>query len=269
MVLNPSTNFGMMMLLENEITYESRNYASSDHTNTAIRPKIVITYAIPLDTSTFTKKADYIFQNLDKSKIPNKLLYDRVQPWSSLDTFGQNGKKDTSSNSHYMQAHSEIFRSSYDTTTLPSPSIMRKLVTKHTGVDTIPVGLLYYNINVIDTNAVINNRLSFQNNQLYDVANRTSSPYLTKKVLVSSPMIGRTRQGTKFFKFPSDLIWYNIPLAISNIQITGDNNQNITLTPDGSLSSLTFNTPGLKTLIIKVTFSDNSTQTTYANLGVI
>ena len=242
MVLNPSTNFGMMMMLENEVYFSSRNYASSDHANTAIRPKIVITYTqvTPPDTSTFTKKADYTFQNLDKSQIPNKLLYDRIMPLASLHTFGQNGIKDTSSSSHYIQAHSEIYRSFYDTTTLPSPSIMRILVTKHTGVDTIPMGLLYYNINVIDTNAIINNQLKFQNGQLYDVPNRTSSPYLTKKVLISSPLIARTKQGIKFFKFPSDLIWYNIPLAINNIQITGDNNQNITLTPNGSLSSLNF-----------------------------
>jgi hypothetical protein len=46
-VNSPVTNSGLKMTLENEVKYRARNYASSDHTNTAIRPKVVITYAPP------------------------------------------------------------------------------------------------------------------------------------------------------------------------------------------------------------------------------
>lgn len=40
----PSSNFGLKMILENEVYYRSRNYASSEHSNAAIRPKLEVTY---------------------------------------------------------------------------------------------------------------------------------------------------------------------------------------------------------------------------------
>ena len=41
----PSSNFGLKMILENEVYYRSRNYASSEHSNTTIRPKLEVTYS--------------------------------------------------------------------------------------------------------------------------------------------------------------------------------------------------------------------------------
>jgi hypothetical protein len=43
-VNNPQSNFGLKMFLENEVHYRSRNYASKNHTNTALHPKLVINY---------------------------------------------------------------------------------------------------------------------------------------------------------------------------------------------------------------------------------
>lgn len=44
---DPSSNFGLKMILENEVYFSSRNYASSEHSNTLIRPKLVVTYDLP------------------------------------------------------------------------------------------------------------------------------------------------------------------------------------------------------------------------------
>ncbi|MBT1706374.1 DNRLRE domain-containing protein, partial [Chryseosolibacter indicus] len=46
-VNNPTSNYGLKMLLENEAHYRSRNYASTNHTNAAIRPKLVVQYLLP------------------------------------------------------------------------------------------------------------------------------------------------------------------------------------------------------------------------------
>lgn len=43
-VSNPTTNYGMRMALEYEVASRGRSYASEDHANTAIHPKLVITY---------------------------------------------------------------------------------------------------------------------------------------------------------------------------------------------------------------------------------
>jgi hypothetical protein len=43
-VNDPGSNYGLKMYLENEVKYRARNYASTDHSNTALRPKLIITY---------------------------------------------------------------------------------------------------------------------------------------------------------------------------------------------------------------------------------
>lgn len=63
----------------------------------------ITTLATTYDTTTFKGKADYYLQNLDKTQMPMRMLYDRVFPLARLDAFNQ-GRQDTSSNDHFMQA---------------------------------------------------------------------------------------------------------------------------------------------------------------------
>jgi hypothetical protein len=47
MVSNPSTSFGFMLRLQNESAFKKLIFASSDHPNAALHPKLVITYTTP------------------------------------------------------------------------------------------------------------------------------------------------------------------------------------------------------------------------------
>jgi hypothetical protein len=46
-VNDPLSNHGLRMQLESEVYYRSRNYASSDHSNSALRPRLEILYTLP------------------------------------------------------------------------------------------------------------------------------------------------------------------------------------------------------------------------------
>jgi hypothetical protein len=48
MVTNPSTNFGFMLRQQTETIYRKMIFASSDHPTAALRPKLVVTYTLPL-----------------------------------------------------------------------------------------------------------------------------------------------------------------------------------------------------------------------------
>jgi hypothetical protein len=48
MVNDPAHSFGFMLKLQNETVYKKLVFASSDHQNAAIRPKLVIVYAPPV-----------------------------------------------------------------------------------------------------------------------------------------------------------------------------------------------------------------------------
>jgi hypothetical protein len=73
MVNSPASNYGIMMSLENELYYRSRHYASTDHTNTALHPRLVINYTLP---DALKQRMDYIFGALDQSAINTGILTD-------------------------------------------------------------------------------------------------------------------------------------------------------------------------------------------------
>jgi gliding motility-associated-like protein len=50
MVSNPSGNFGFMLRLKSDVYYRSLNFCSSDHAKPGLRPKLVITYTVPVYT---------------------------------------------------------------------------------------------------------------------------------------------------------------------------------------------------------------------------
>ena len=52
MVVNPATSHGFMIKLDDESTYRSLIFASSDHPTAAIRPKLVVQYNVPQSVAT-------------------------------------------------------------------------------------------------------------------------------------------------------------------------------------------------------------------------
>ena len=60
-----------------------------------------------IDTSTYSKKVDYLFQNISQTKFGGSLLYDRAAPIVDLQYFGME-KYNTSSRNHWEQAYYEL-----------------------------------------------------------------------------------------------------------------------------------------------------------------
>ncbi|HEX3048224.1 MAG TPA: DNRLRE domain-containing protein [Bacillota bacterium] len=47
MIADPSAGYGMMIRLQTEAYYRNMSFCSSDHTNSALRPKLVVTFTTP------------------------------------------------------------------------------------------------------------------------------------------------------------------------------------------------------------------------------
>ena len=60
-----------------------------------------------VDTSTYSKKVDYMFQNISQAKFWGSILYDRAAPVVDLQYFGVE-KYNTSSRNHWEQAYYEL-----------------------------------------------------------------------------------------------------------------------------------------------------------------
>ena len=60
-----------------------------------------------VDTSTYSKKVDYLFQNISQAKFAGSVLYDRAAPVVDLQYFGME-QYNTSSRNHWEQAYYEL-----------------------------------------------------------------------------------------------------------------------------------------------------------------
>lgn len=63
-------------------------------------------YAQTIDTSTYSKKIEYLFQNIEKPKNAG-IWYDRIIPWAGLQSFGTEKNKHSSA-ILFKQAYYEL-----------------------------------------------------------------------------------------------------------------------------------------------------------------
>ena len=164
-----------------------------------------------------------MLENLDKSQIPTGVLYESVFPWAELEFFDGTTNADTSNFMHFMQAYNELYQSTFNRTNVTHPyDFENNYLNLHSDRDFHhALGVIDYNFNTIDPDAIVNNQLFVQNEKLYDVAGRTDSPYITKHVFLASPLLAgnieRFYNGTHYFHIDQQFILSNTGLQVSNI----------------------------------------------------
>ena len=134
----------------------------------------------------------------------------------------------------------------------------------------IPIGIINVDFQILDERAVVDNLIDITSpdSLLIDVPNRPRSPYLTKTVLVASPLLKETHSKTVTFETNGI---YNMQAAtktISTVEVDFRNGQGYQTLPTNGIKTVTYTFTGLKHLKFKITFSDNSVQYTYARLKV-
>ena len=64
------------------------------------------------DSLSYQENFDYFIKNINKSKFPTNILYDRVVNWAKLEKFNKDNPKDTSNYKHFIQAYYELYYNS-------------------------------------------------------------------------------------------------------------------------------------------------------------
>src|SRR5687768_13594964 len=103
----------------------------------------------------FTHEADSVFKNLNKSYITTGILYDRVYPSAMLHVFNS-PFFDTTNVHHFKQAYFELYNAKYYKTDLVSPDTVDKRINAITKTGKVPIGIINFKFNQIDTNSVVN-----------------------------------------------------------------------------------------------------------------
>ncbi len=227
----------------------------------------------PTNEKTYTEYVDKILQNIklnDVNNIKNGILYDRVFPVAKLETF--NDSTNISNYDHFFQSWNEISKADINHT-IQNTDNLQKIAYHYEKQNKIQLGLINVDYAIIDTTALkpgVNKKLELVNNKVQRIPNK--NPYITKHTIIIAPLNKDKLNGTNInFEF-GKIIINKSDKKIATLTAHFENNQNFTLI-ENSLTVLNsfnvnFQNSGIKEIIFNITYTDNTTETTYGNFYI-
>ncbi len=210
---------------------------------------------------------------LDKTLITTRILYDRVAHMAGLESFGNNASAiDFSSLGHFLQAYYELHAADYSNTgTEPCRELLRSNALYYSSRNQVLMGALRYRFNYIDTNAVRDIKLVWccgPGGPIYDVARRSSSPYLQRDVLVGAALADTLKSRSTSFVLDPASCFSNIGSALLSASVNfGDGGGYRVCLPSQPVA-VTYPTAGRKIITFTFVYADGQRLTTRSELHV-
>lgn len=224
------------------------------------------------DTTTHYGKMNFIFNNISHTQITTGLLRDYGIDFLSLDDY--TGKALNDSNyatlTDWRQLYASIYSEQINTpATMLYLDTINKLIGKY-ALSNLPVtfACLYYNFNVLDSNAATKNLMTIQNGQLYDVAGRIQSPYLLHSVFAVAPTRQTMPVGNNQFILRPELFLGNTGKTISSLEIDPKGTGTYQTVTFNTPVTVNYSTPGLYAVNFKITYTDATVNYSHTKLAV-
>tara|TARA_R110001606_G_scaffold179585_1_gene326276 strand:- start:2325 stop:3284 length:960 start_codon:yes stop_codon:yes gene_type:complete len=231
---------------------------------------LILFFAIQFKAQTtlekYTTAVDTKLQNIDKSPITSNILLDRVISVSSIVEFNQGTRQDTTSFTHFKQVWYELNRASY-TQNIPTIEVFKdELLNKNYTENTIPIGIINTEFHYGDAGTAQYPNIQFNANTetFSNIAGKT--PFIKKQTTIISPLKKEVTANTIQFKTDVFFKLHKFGKTIKTLQLQ-TNGATFTLISNYNFTNTnatsTYTTGGVKNLRFIVTFSDNSTKTSY------
>ena len=273
MVNNPAANHGIMMVLENELYFRSRHYASTNHSNSALHPRLVVNYTV---TDPLKQRMDYIFGGLNQTEINTGILTDYGADLADHTLF--DGVIRTN-NEMDMNSWRALYASLLSSVINPSSNLIHlrtineRLQAYHAGYDrnnpAVDLPSLFISYQTLREDAVSENLISINNDRLADVPGRSQSPYITKYAFAASPSRGYDEDGVVTFNWRNLLFVSSSSKTISSFQIDFDDGSGYRTVSSDVPNEIEYTTSGKKNLKFKITFTDASVYNSHAAFTVL
>jgi hypothetical protein len=162
----------------------------------------------------------HIFEHVDLSQVPNGILYEHGFPLQNFDLY-QGQLSDT--NKTDFTAFGLLYASLYSMALnpdvrLPDPSTYRTIVDGWKEGNPVLIAGIHHQYYQLNPEALNLNLMQVNNMQLYDVLNRSQSPYEAKEVFLLAPNMN-TYKGTALrVKFTSALFYKNTNKELASLQ---------------------------------------------------
>lgn len=214
-----------------------------------------------------------IFANIDLSEVTNGngILYEYGFPLYTLEPFdGTLTDSSKASIDGFSLLYATIYSMAIDDAhRLPHPDVYRNIcdtVTKHS--HTIPVTLLHQAINRLNPTAIEDSLMTKENNQLFDVANRTSSPYILDEVFMMAPARNKFVGETLRLKINSNLVFNNTQKNIQDIYVDMDDGRGYTKTNLNQTSEATYDSSKTAAVSFKLEYTDGTTYKSHFDMEI-
>lgn len=210
---------------------------------------------------TFTQAMDSLLAPLDKSRIPTGILYERVKPLANIDLFSVPSPDPFISEYRYFgQAYFELYHAAYNKNGWLRPEHFKAWTEGEVLKGKFNVGVLDYQFNLIDSNAVNNGQLTFSNGQFHDVPG-APSPYWTRRLQVAAILADEVPGGIVSLRYNPGFIKTNQSVSVSSIQMNFGAIGNYTLSPANPSVQINFTGSGVKEFTFTVHYTDGSSFT--------
>lgn len=215
-------------------------------------------HAQTYDTTAYYGKMNYIFQHVDKSQVTTGLLRDYSIDFLNPDNY--TGAAIHDSNFVGMGEWRMLYAGLYgaqingNANLLYLDTINRLVNTYNHTSDPISIIGLYYNYQQLKSTAISGNLMTVTNEQLYDVAGRTQSPYDTKELFALAPIRQVAFKGNNQFIMRSSMFFGNTGKTISTIEVSPKGTATYQLVTLNTPFTVNYDSAGFYNMNFKITY---------------
>ena len=214
---------------------------------------------------------NHVVQPLDKSVIPTGMLEEYGLGMLPLNVF--NGILNDSNvvNANIWRGlYASIYTSRiYGTNTMATLPVVNALIKSQVSAtgDSLPLMIMDYNYAAIRPDAASANLLRVQNGQLFDVAGRTTIPYIQRTCFAAAPARDWSK-GQPSFLLKSNLYYSNRGKTVASIGIDFGDGQGYRTAAFNGVLTAAYTTNGKHRITIRVNYTDNTAVNTYSDFNV-
>lgn len=215
---------------------------------------------VKAEDTTYVQWYDLYSKNLTKSEMQTSVLYDRIYGIAKLNP--QQNKVEEREGipkdyKNWKQVYLEMYLAEYNNSSkLSFENLLRNIADYQNHSNSIPIGIINYRFDYIDSNALHDGRIVMVNNMPIRNSLKSNSPFLQDSVSLLSILSDQLYTGYTKLIFDKSFYFTNTKQKVNKITIDFHSDQGVVELRAGDSANILFTTLGLKTYTYSVLFDN-------------
>ncbi len=211
-----------------------------------------------------------VFSGISSTKITTGILIERAPALTYIDRYTiSNNYKDTCNASKWVNVYQQLYFAHLNQQQFQYNNAIIKNYPCSATNNTIPLGVILYDYNRINPNAISDGLLVVDsiNNKIIDVSGYGRTPLDKTTCFVASLLTDKVSVGTYSVYFDPNLFKSNKVSSLSELYVDFNDTRGFVRIFQGGTVTTTFGSPGIKDIKIKAVYN-NTTYICYATIDV-